>query len=84
MSDWVDTVDVPKQRYMVMDAMGEIIEGVLRARKTEDGVEVYAQATTQEGQELVCTHDDGQTFEGVEAYMRIPGGMLEDISEEEP
>jgi len=59
-----------------MDAMGVIVDGVEAARETNIGVEVICIAMTPEGEELVCSHDEGVTFEPVRARMDIPGGMI--------
>lgn len=82
MSDWVTNIARPQERYMVLDAMGEPVDGVLRARETDGGIEVVAQAVTPEGRELVCSKDGGQTFDPVEAHLNIPGGMIVDLTEE--
>ncbi len=71
--DWIDCTCLD---YLVIDAMGVILDGVECARETEDGVDVIAIAITPEGNELVCSIDDGETFEPVRARMDIPGGMI--------
>lgn len=83
MTDWQYNIDTPRTRYMVMDAMGEPVDGVIAARSTQDGVEIWAQAVSPEGKELVASTDDGQTMESVQAYMNIPGGMLIDVTDDE-
>ncbi len=69
---WLDCTSLD---YIVMDAMGAILEGVEVARETEDGIEVICFAVTAEGEELLCT-SDGVYFEPVRARMDIPGGMI--------
>ncbi len=71
--EWIDCTALD---YLVIDAMGVILDGVECARETHDGVEAMAIAITPEGNELVCSLDDGITFEPVRARMEIPGGML--------
>ena len=75
---WIDCAAL---EYIVMDAMGVIVDGVEAARETNIGVEVICIAMTPEGEELVCSHDEGVTFEPVRARMDIPGGMIS-MSEE--
>jgi len=70
---WIDCAAL---EYIVMDAMGVIVDGVEAARETNIGVEVICIAMTPEGEELVCSHDEGVTFEPVRARMDIPGGMI--------
>lgn len=81
-NDWVSNIAVPKVKYMVLDAAGEPVDGVLKAREIKEGVEVICQALTPEGRELVGSVD-GINYEPVEARMVIRGGMLADITDDE-
>lgn len=78
---WTDISEEVKE-FLVMDAMGVIIDSVEAFRETADGVEVIALAVTPEGQELVCSRDGGTTLEPIRARMEIPGGMIIDMSED--
>ncbi len=80
MGDWVENVaQKPRARYAVLDAMGVPIDGVVRAREAEAGVEVEVQLVTEEGAELV-KEVDGE-LKTLTATAHVRGGMLVDLAE---
>lgn len=81
--EWVRNIATPSARFMAMDAMGVIIDGVTRARETDDGIEVYMIAATHEGDELMGSRDDGKTLEPLEAHLIVPGGMIVEMQADE-
>lgn len=81
-SEWITTLAQPSFGYVVMDAMGQPVDNVVRARETENGVDVICEAVSPEGGEFVYSLDGGKTLHTVEAFMSIPGGMIELIDEE--
>lgn len=81
--DWVSSIASVRGRYIVVDAMGTMIEGVTKARETDAGVEVRFLATNGDGQELVGSADDGETLDPLEAHLLVPGGMIIDVNEDD-
>ena len=79
MSDWVEVIETPAVGWIVLDAAGQIVDGVIKARQLDGCIEVQCQAVTPDGNELVGDSEDGSGFEPVTAIMRIPGGMLEKL-----
>lgn len=78
MSDWVDIIETPSVGWIALDAAGQVIDGVIKARKVGDVLEVQCQAVTPDGSELVGDDEKGN-FEPVTAFMKIPGGILEKL-----
>lgn len=82
MTQWIDPARFERGELSVVDAAGVPVDYVETARETEDGVEVIAIATTADDAELVCSVDDGVTYEPVRARLEIPGGMILDLQED--
>ena len=84
MFEWIDNINKsPGKKYIAVDAAGETIDGVVRARETQNGIEVVRVQTAEHGGQLVYSENDGVDYEPVVATCEIPGGMLIDITNDD-
>lgn len=83
MSEWVTNIATHAGRYIVVDAAGVMIDHVAKARETDQGVEAVVVMTTDEGDELVGSRDDGRTYEPLQATVMVPGGMIISVDAED-
>lgn len=83
MSEWITNIATHAGRYIVVDAAGVMVDHVAKARETDTGVEVVVVMTTDEGDELVGSRDDGQTYEPLQATVTVPGGMIISVDVDE-
>ncbi len=79
-SEWIDSKLFESGVMVVFDAMGQQVPDVETARFNEDGeVEAFVILADIEGNELVCSHDEGRSLEPIRARATIPGAMIEEI-----
>lgn len=81
-NNWKTSMATVNQKWLVLDAAGTPVDNVIKARHVDGGVEIVYTPTDAEGNELIGSINDGATFDSIEASMTIPGGMLEDITED--
>lgn len=81
---WITAKEFARLDFMAVDAMGTRIDSAIRARAIPGGIEV--DVTVMAGDDpapVVGSKDGGVTLEDVTARVKIPGGEIMDLRDEE-